>query len=54
MYDINNNIYADILFGQSKKTFFASEDYPEDMVSGKIFKVNEIFKQYYNQNKPKI
>lgn len=30
MYDSKNSIFADMYFGQTKKTFFASETHPED------------------------
>ena len=30
MYDAKNHIFADMYFGQTKKTFFASETHPED------------------------
>ncbi len=29
-YDSKNKLFADIYFGQTKKTFFASETHPED------------------------
>ena len=54
MYDSKNLIFADIYFGQTKKTFFASETHPEDEVSGKIYKVKPSFQQYYNKLKPLI
>jgi hypothetical protein len=30
MYDAKNKIFAEIYFGQTKKTFFASDTHPED------------------------
>jgi hypothetical protein len=54
MYDAKNKLFADIYFGQTKKTFFASESHPEDEVSGKIFKVKTSFDNYYNKYKPLI
>lgn len=54
MYDSKNKIFADIYFGQTKKTFFASESHPEDEVSGKIYKVKPSFEDYYNKTKPLI
>lgn len=54
MYDSKNSIFADMYFGQTKKTFFASETHPEDQVSGKIYKVKASFESYYNARKPLV
>lgn len=30
VFDTKNKLYADMFYGQTKKTFFASESHPED------------------------
>jgi hypothetical protein len=54
MFDRKNMIYAEMYFGQTKKTFFASESHPEDEVSGKIYKMKPSFIKFYDANKPLI